>query len=99
MLAHLGHVAQLQYPPRNTTTSHQVDDQYGIWEFIKRPLRLLFFYDEGKTIVLSHGFMKDTRKTPSGEVERARRAVDAYNRAKADKTLRYVVVEEETGNG
>jgi phage-related protein len=100
MLAHLGHVAQLQHPPRNTTTSHLLDEEYGIWQFIKRPLRLIFFYDAGRTIILSHGFMKDTRKTPPGEIGRARNAVDAYFRAKTEKNLHYVVVvEEEATNG
>jgi hypothetical protein len=45
-------------------------------------------------------FMKDTRKTPPGEIGRARNAVDAYFRAKTEKNLHYVVVvEEEATNG
>lgn len=33
--------------------------------------RFLCFFDKGSIIVLTHGFIKKTQKTPSGEIERA----------------------------
>ena len=59
MLAYLGHFAQLSSPPRNTTVMHQIDDEYQIYEIIKGDLRLACFYDEGATVILSHGFIKE----------------------------------------
>ncbi len=90
MWAHLGHVAQLPYPPRNTTTAHQVDEHSKIYEFIKTDLRVMFFYDEQSTILLTHAFIKDGRKTPPAQIARARRAVTAYFEAKRKGTLRFV---------
>lgn len=95
MWAYLEHVAQLQYPPRNTTVSHQIDVKYGLWEYIKGDLRMVFFYDEGKIIVLSHGFIKDSRATPKGEIVRGRKSALAYRRAKRERSLNFV--EERNG--
>ncbi|MFL6293874.1 MAG: type II toxin-antitoxin system RelE/ParE family toxin [Thermoanaerobaculia bacterium] len=49
---------------------------------------MLWFYDQGRLVVCSHGFLKRTRKTPPGEVERAQAAFDAYQRAKKAGTLK-----------
>ena len=35
--------------------------------------RILYFFVVGKRIVLTHGFVKKTQKTPQGEIERAKR--------------------------
>lgn len=94
MLAHLGHVAQLQYPARNTTVSHQLDEEFQIYEFIKGDLRVAYFYDEGMTIVLSHGFIKEGKKTKPSEIVRARKAVTAYFEAKKKGYLRLVREDE-----
>lgn len=90
MWAYLEHVAQSQYPPRNTTVSHQLDEKYDLWEFIKGDVRVVFFYDEGKTIVLTHGFLKGGQDTPQGEILRGRRSVIAYRRAKREQNLHFV---------
>lgn len=95
MLGYLEHVAQLQHPPRNTTVSHQVDEEFKIYEFIKGDLRLVFFYDENATVILSHGFIKDRQGFPKAERNRARKAVTAYFEAKRQKNLQLVVEEEE----
>lgn len=36
-------------------------------------VRILYFFEPGERIVLANGFMKKTRKTPTGELQRARR--------------------------
>lgn len=79
MLRLLAFTAQ-QGPPRNVEISHKISGE--IWEFIAGRLRVLWFYDAGKVIVCSHGFVKDTRKTPVGEIDRALNAQTAHRIAK-----------------
>jgi len=55
--------------PRNTEISHQIKDK--IFEFVQGSLRVLWFYDEGKLIVCTQGFIKKSRKTPTSEIELA----------------------------
>ncbi len=74
-----------QGPPRNVEISHKIAGE--IWELIAGRLRVLWFYDEGRLVVCSHGFVKRTRKTPSGEIERAQAAYDAYQAAKKARNL------------
>ena len=74
-----------QGPPRNTEISHQLDR--GIWEFIQGRLRVLWFYDEGKLVVCSHGFVKKRQKTPSAEIERAIEQRRRYLEAKKQDRL------------
>ncbi len=80
MLKLLDRVAT-QGPPRNTELSHQL--AFGIWEFIQGRLRVLWFYDEGKLVICSHGFVKKRQKTPAGEIERAQENQRRYSEAKA----------------
>jgi len=69
-----------QGPPRNVDVSHKIAGE--IWELIAGRLRVLWFYDEGRLIVCSHGFVKRTKKTPTGELSRAQDAYDVYRAAK-----------------
>jgi phage-related protein len=84
MLRLLAFVAE-QGPPRNVETSHKLASE--IWELIAGRLRVLWFYDEGRLVVCSHGFVKRTRKTPAAEIDRARASYAAYSAAKKDGTL------------
>lgn len=91
MMAFLDWVAhQPNGPPKNPEVSHQVDSGHGIWQFTKGRIRVLWFYDEGRVIVLSHGFVKATRQTPSEEIGRAVAAVTAYFQAKRTGKLRFI---------
>lgn len=72
-------------PPRNQDVCHQI--QGDIYEFIKRRLRVLWFYDEGRVILCTHGFMKNTRKTPKVEIAKAERIKERYFSAKARNDL------------
>ena len=66
-----------------------------IWEFRTGPqrgakLRVLFFRDthEGRqTVVCTHGFSKDQRKTPEFEIERAESVRAEYLEAKRRSML------------
>jgi Phage derived protein Gp49-like (DUF891) len=81
-------------PPRNTEISHDLDKRKGIWEFIQGDLRVLWFYDEGKLIICSHGIVKKQRRTPRSEIDRACRTFDAYTDAKARRQLLFEREEE-----
>jgi hypothetical protein len=80
-------------PPRNDEISHILDRKRGIWEFIRRALRVPYFYDEGRVVICSHGFAKSSKKTPKEELARAQRCFDQYQTAKAQNALE---IEEET---
>ena len=40
--------------------------------------RVFFIFDDGNIVVLFNGFQKKTQKTPSGEIERAKRIMNEY---------------------
>jgi phage-related protein len=69
-----------QGPPHNVELSHKIAGE--IWELVAGRLRVLWFYDEGRLVVCSHGFVKRTQKTPPGEIDRAQAAYAAYQVAK-----------------
>jgi phage-related protein len=92
MLALLERVASAG-PPRNTDISHQIDGE--IYEFIQGRLRVLWFYDAGRVVVCCQGFVKKSRKTPTAEIERARRLRSAYQAAKDSGQLK--IEEEDDG--
>ena len=55
-----------------------------IREFRKGNLRVLWFYDESKVIICTHGFFKNTQKTPNREKTRARNCYEQYQNSKPD---------------
>jgi len=89
MLALLSQVAE-DGPPRNVERSHQVAAE--IWELIHGDLRILWFYAEGRIVVLTGGFVKKSQKTPRAEVEAAERALAEFREASRGNTLE---IEEE----
>jgi phage-related protein len=52
-----------------------IENSDGIREVIidygPNTFRILFFFDAGKIVILTHGFMKKTPKTPSEEIKKA----------------------------
>ena len=46
--------------------------------------RVLYFFVIGKRIILTNGFVKKTQKTPSSEIERAKRYRADYHSRKED---------------
>ena len=44
--------------------------------------RSLFFFYDGQRVVITHGFLKKTRRTPQRELDRARRMRDDYRARK-----------------
>ena len=47
--------------------------------------RVLYFFTVGKLVVLTNGFTKKTNRTPSAEIERAKRYRADYERREARK--------------
>ena len=75
MLSLLDRVA-IEGPPRNTEISHQIKGK--LFEFIQGRLRVLWFYDEGRLIICTSGFVKKGQKTPRGEIDHAIQLMDDY---------------------
>ena len=68
-------------PPKNEERSKQLDAD--IYEFRMTPKRgpahrVLWTYDESRTIVCIHGYWKTTRRTPPAEIEKAQRLRSDY---------------------
>ena len=84
MLALLEQVAEAG-PPRNTVLSHKLDG--NIWEFIRGRLRVCWFFDEGKVVICTHGFIKKTQKTPRAELRKANDRRKSYMEARVAGTL------------
>ncbi len=60
-------------------TKHLDED---IWELRPGRNRVLFFYFESNTFVLLHHFRKKTKKTPRGEIEKAKAERDDWKARK-----------------
>ncbi len=74
-------------PPRNEEKCKLLQD--GIYEFKTTRLRVLWFWDEGRMILCTHGFVKKSRKTPPGEIARALKMKAGYEAAKRAKQLKF----------
>lgn len=85
MLARLAEMAEAG-PPRNAKICHQIEDD--IWQIELGRLRILWFYDEGRAIILSHGFIKRTQRTPEADKGIARSSLKLYREAKARRRLK-----------
>ncbi len=74
--------ASLAGRPSETQYCRHLGD--GIWEFRHGRARVLWFYDnEAKSLILcSHGFVKQSRKTPRPEIDRAKTRRKRYLEAK-----------------
>lgn len=91
MLALLERAAE-KGPPRNTDISHLIKDE--IFEFIQGRLRVLWFYDEGKLILCTQGFIKKTQKTPTAEIDLAISFKERYFKVKKKGPLKIIKKEK-----
>lgn len=58
-------------PPRNIEKFRVLGD--SIFEIKSYHVRILCFFEKGQMIILTHGFIKKSPKTPPSEIERAKR--------------------------
>jgi len=68
-------------PPRNIEQCNSLSGEHAddLYEF-KTPggVRLLWFYDKGRLIICSHGFLKKGQKTPRAQIDRAQSTRKQY---------------------
>ncbi len=68
-------------PIKESLSKHLED---GIFElrtsFREKIARTLYFYQIGSKIIITHGFIKKTQKTPRKEIEKAKTIREEYNR-------------------
>jgi phage-related protein len=64
-------------PPINEEKFKKLNSE-GIFEFKSYQVRILCAFEKGRIIILTHGFMKKSKKTPSHEIERAIRLLREY---------------------
>jgi phage-related protein len=79
--------------PRNTAISHQIEPE--IWQLEEGRIRVLWFYDQGKMIIVAHGFIKKTQKTPEREKLIARASLKRYRAAKLRGAVRLMEKDDE----
>lgn len=72
MLARLQVIAEAG-PPRNVEICHRIETD--IWQLEAGRIRVLWFYDEDRVVICSHGFMKASQRTPESEKRIAREAL------------------------
>lgn len=58
-----------------------------IWQFRAGDFRVLWFYDAGRVVICTHGFVKKKGKTPASEIRAAKSRHAAYLAAKQRGTL------------
>ncbi|MCP4106638.1 MAG: type II toxin-antitoxin system RelE/ParE family toxin [Desulfobacteraceae bacterium] len=68
-------------PIKESLSKHLED---GIFElrtsFREKIARTLYFYQIGSKIIITHGFIKKTQKTPRKEIKKAKTIREEYNR-------------------
>lgn len=72
-------------PPGNLEYCRELEN--GIFEFKKAEFRILWFYDQGRLIILTHCFQKKRRKTPRREITKACKTREEYLVAKKAENL------------
>ena len=91
--AFLEHAAKYGPEAFAENRTHHVGDDPKIWQFdVTGTLRLLYFYDAGKVIVLSKLFYKSggkSGKTPKDLIKAAQKQYAEYQAAKQNGTLEY----------
>lgn len=90
LMSNLEHASK-SGPTRRSDISHNIAKK--VFQFTAGPLRVPYFYDEGRIIILTHCFIKDSKKTPRKHIRRAVRAREKYFRAKKEGSLH--IIEED----
>ena len=98
-LAFLEHAAKHGPEAFAENRTHNVCDDPKIWQFdVTGTLRLLYFYDDGRMIVLTKMFYKaggKSGKTPKAPLKAAKDAYEAYQTAKEKGALELIEIDGE----
>ena len=74
MAAHLEALSRLGYQAKRPLVDYLGDGIYELRVKVERKqLRALYFFFAGNKIVITHGFVKKSKKVPKIEIEKARR--------------------------
>lgn len=90
LIALLDHVSNAGPQDLSDDVSHYIHQAERIFQFRKGDIRAAWFYDENRIIVCTHGFLKNSRRTPKPEIRAAIAAKHAYFTAKESGTLQIV---------
>ncbi|WP_254221735.1 type II toxin-antitoxin system RelE/ParE family toxin [Burkholderia multivorans] len=97
--AFLEHVAMHGPEAFAENRTHDVCNDPKIWQFdVSGTLRLLYFYDDGRMIVLAKLFYKaggKSGKTPKAHINAVKEAYKEYQEAKKNGTLELVEIDGE----
>lgn len=63
---------------RNPERFKKVEDRSDLFEFKNHQIRMPCFWEHGKRLVVTHGFMKKQDRTPVAEIKRAIEIRDAH---------------------
>ena len=67
-------------PIKEKLSKHIEDGIFELRTYLSdRIARTLYFYLKGAKVIITHGFIKKTQKTPSKEIERAKVLRKIYN--------------------
>ncbi len=83
-------------PPKNPDICHQIEGKIN--QFTQGRIRILWFYDEGKIIICTHGFIKKTPRTPTREISHAKTLMKNYFEAKGKGWIDIIPWEEGSEN-
>lgn len=75
--AYIEHIAE-HGPSKNIEKYRKLHGVEELWELKIAKVRIIVFYEEHKTMILSHGFRKRSGRTPPKEIARAERLRDEY---------------------
>jgi len=64
-------------PPKNEEKFKKLNDD-ELFEFKDFQRRIFCTFDKGKLIVLTHGFIKKSKKTPKSDIKRAKELLKLY---------------------
>jgi len=79
LAAHLEILSKIGYQAKRPLVDYLGDEIYELRIRVERKqLRVFYFFCAGNKIVITHGFVKKTRKVPIIEIEKARRFRQDY---------------------
>jgi hypothetical protein len=78
----------------NANIIHEIDKKGNLFEFIKGNLRVPFFLDSNRVIICTHGFYKNSKKTPTKQKNIIKKYRNKYFEAKRLKNITVFDIEE-----
>lgn len=68
-------------PIKEKLSKHLEDGIFELRSYLSEKIaRTLYFYQKGSKIIITHGFVKKTKKTPRNEIKKAKELRGLYNK-------------------